>query len=222
MDAITTAQTLPSSALAVPPPLTYSGELKRKALHLSSLWIPVGALLAGREAALWILVPLAALTVGLDLLRARHAGVRGFIHGQLGFMMRPHELQEETGRSRLTGSSWMLIAAVATFALFPLQIAVAAFAMLIVCDTAAALVGRRWGRMRYGPLNKSVEGSLAFFATALAVAWLTPGLAFAVGALGAAGATVGEAVAASWLDDNLSVPLAGGVAMALALAAGLG
>jgi phytol kinase len=92
----------------------------------------------------------------------------------------------------------------------------ASILVLAVADGCAALVGIRWGRMRYEVEDetKSVEGSLAFLAVAFAaiavpMSWgtaFTPAAVVAAAALVALLVTLVEAVS---LDggDNLLVPL---------------
>lgn len=91
-----------------------------------------------------------------------------------------------------------------------------AILVLGLADTAAALVGRRYGlpRRMPGGAAKSVVGSAAFFPVALAVAFaglhgaagLPAGEALAAGTLVAAVTTVLEAFSGRGLD-NLLVPL---------------
>ena len=91
-----------------------------------------------------------------------------------------------------------------------------AILLFALADTAAALVGRRYGRAQrmLGGARKSAAGSLAFFATALAVvgcglyagAGLRPGEALAAALWVATLTTALEAALADGLD-NLFVPL---------------
>jgi len=90
-----------------------------------------------------------------------------------------------------------------------------ALLVLTFADSAAALVGRRWGRVGWPfAAGKSVEGSLAFFASACLLTWLP-----LHGAAGAEAdsillvsinvallATIAEAVSSRGLD-NLLVPV---------------
>lgn len=124
-------------------------------------------------------------------------------------MVRQHEYAGD-----LSGATYILFSAVLTIAIFSREIAVAALAFIIVGDSLAALIGRKFGRHRIG--SKSIEGSLACLAGTLVVAWLAPDLPGIVGIFGAVVATVTEAL--PWrLDDNISVPIISGIAMTLAL-----
>jgi dolichol kinase len=96
--------------------------------------------------------------------------------------------------------------------MFSKPVAVAALSFIIVGDTFAALIGRKYGRHRFG--RKSVEGSLACLLGTVIVALLVPGLTLSVALAGAVVATVTEALSMN-LDDNISVPIVSGLAMTL-------
>jgi dolichol kinase len=203
------------------PALSYGAELRRKALHLGALALPVGLLVLGREAALWVLVPLAAFAFGLDVARQRSPAFRGPILGLFGSIMRPEEVPPPGGPLVLNGAVWMLLAAAACTALFSPALAAAALAMQMVGDGAAAVVGRRVGRVRYPGQTKTLEGTAAFFVVGLATAWLlarlpVEGLAEALPlgrlAVGALAAAVVEALPVP-PNDNLRVPVAAAAAM---------
>jgi phytol kinase len=84
---------------------------------------------------------------------------------------------------------------------------VVAVLVLALGDSAAALVGRRYGRHRYRAVgtSRSLEGSLALFAVAFAVALAPLGIVCALAV--AAVAAVAEALAPPSVD-NLVLPLA--------------
>ncbi len=106
-----------------------------------------------------------------------------------------------------------VIATLLTILTFPKPIALIAIYTLATADPAAALVGITWGRHHIVP-NRSVEGSLAFFAATLGIALAVLGV-FADGVTWPiAGAAVLLAVMAALfemvplrLDDNLTIPL---------------
>ena len=94
---------------------------------------------------------------------------------------------------------------------------VASILTLALGDTAAALVGRAFGRHRYevGRARKSLEGSFAFFAVAAIVAAVVPGgIGIAAVAVFALATTLAEALAGDGLD-NAAIPLAGLLALRL-------
>jgi dolichol kinase len=191
----------------------YTIEVIRKAIHLSSLSIPVVYYFVTRSTALSILLPITLLFLLSDLARLYIPPAGRVIDHLFGWLLRKHE-RDNRGR-RLTGATYVLVSAVVCIWVFPKVIVITAFAILIVSDSAAALVGRRYGRHPF--FTKSLEGTLAFFVTALGVIAAAPKIAYTPGEylIGAAAALLGtlvEAVAPG-IDDNLSVPLSVSVAM---------
>ena len=85
---------------------------------------------------------------------------------------------------------------------------------MVVGDTVAALVGRRWGRIRL--LDKSLEGSLGCFFACLIVGWVYPGtdVTWPMIVVGAFTATLFEFLPIP-MDDNLRMSLSAGFAMSL-------
>jgi dolichol kinase len=108
------------------------------------------------------------------------------------------------------GSTYFLFAILLTIMLFPKPIAIASILILILSDTAAALIGKWIGRVKI--FGKTLEGSLAFFITALLIVWLYPQMNRFWGSVAALGATVMEVLPIK-LDDNLSIPLVAGAIM---------
>jgi dolichol kinase len=207
-----------------PPLISYSAELKRKALHLGALVIPLGIVVLGRTAAMWLLVPLATVAVTLDVLRLRVPAVHRFINWVFAPIMRPEEQPPFGGPIVINGATWMCVSAALCAVFFPEPVAAAALAMLMVGDGAAAVIGRRYGRTRYPFSEKSVEGSAAFFVTGLAAALpfgllAVPAVALPTLAAGAFTAALVEALPLP-INDNVRVPLIAGATMLLALGLG--
>lgn len=180
-------------------------EIKRKAVHLATLVIPIGYSLTSDRAVLTFLIPFFLVYLAVDLLRHFHAG--------LASLFREHffgrVLREKEGPT-LMGSTYFLFASILTIVLFPKPIAVASLLILILSDTAAALIGKGFGRVSI--FGKTLEGSLAFFASSLLIVWIYPGLDRLSGSIAALGASVVEALPIP-LDDNLTIPLTAGVIM---------
>ena len=191
--------------------ISFGQEMARKATHMGALIIPIGYYVLGlsEAGALAILLPcLAAMTV-LDVARLRGWGLWTRLAGRLiSPIIRPHE---EGGD--FTGATYILFSACFTVALYDKPVAIASLAFIIVGDTLAALVGRRFGRHRFHA-GKSVEGSLACLSGCLVVAALVPDIAFPVAAIGAVIATLIEAYPLG-VDDNVSVPFISGLAMTI-------
>jgi dolichol kinase len=129
-----------------------------------------------------------------------------------GFLLRTHE-SSHAGR-RLNGATYVLVAASVLIMFLPKVVFITAFSILIISDSSAALIGRRFGKHRF--MSKSLEGAGAFFISGLAVVAFAPKVAYAPAEyiIGGAAALLAAVVEASaiGLDDNLSVPLTvGGV-----------
>jgi dolichol kinase len=201
-----------------PDRLGFRYEFARKAIHLSSLLIPLIYWHIGRLQALLILTPMTAGFLLVDVSKHFVPFLSTWYHSTFGTMLRNHELSRD--RLHLNGATWITLAAFVLIAFFPKTISVAAFAMVSVSDTVAALVGKRYGRHRYG--QKSIEGSLAFFASAVVVVALIPNLPLTVGIIMALAGTIIEAMALKIggfrIDDNFSVPVAGAITGVLASA----
>ncbi len=196
-------------------PLSYTGELGRKALHLLALSIPFGAWAVGMPTALYLLTPAALVALAADVARAHSEPVNAAIRWGFGALMRAEELPAPKTGVQFNGATCVLVGAAVMVALFPLRIAVPVLVMAMLADAAAALVGRRWGRHTWGTLSATVEGTAAFVASGLCVMAF-----FSSVALGpaATGVLVGAGLEALPLpiNDNIRVP----VGAALAVVAG--
>ncbi len=190
-----------------PDRLDFRYEFARKAIHLSSLLIPLIYCNISRELALLILTPLTAGFFLVDVLKNFVKPLASWYHGTFAPMLRNHELQKD--HIHLNGATWITLSAFILIALFPKMIAVTAFAMVSVSDTVAALVGKKFGRHRFQ--EKSLEGSLAFLVSALVIAVLVPKVLFAAGAVMAVCGTIAEAaevrIGGFKIDDNITVPI---------------
>lgn len=192
---------------------SYAAELARKGIHLCSLSIPVIYYFISKSTALGILIPLTFFLLFIDITRFMFKPVGKLFHFLFGWLLRPHESNEEA--RRLTGATYVLLAAVVCIWIFPKVVAITAFAILIISDTSSALIGRRFGRRPF--LRKSLAGALAFFGSALVVVLLSPKIAYhpleyLIGAVAAGAGMVVESIASS-IDDNLLVPLSVGIVM---------
>lgn len=169
-----------------------------------------------KHQALAILVPLTVAFVAADVLIHWSKPVRRFALQLVGPLLRPHELRSD--RLLLNGASYVLISACIVIALFPKLIAITSFAILIISDISAALVGRRYGTHPF--LDKSLEGTIAFFVSALIVigvigaCYHVPAVYFVIGTCAAAVGALAENLSIRLkMDDNVSIPLSIGAVM---------
>lgn len=195
-----------------PDQISFGQELLRKGTHMGALVIPGVYLLLdlSRLAMLLIMVPVTLFMFFIDVSRLRQWWFWTHLAKPVGGrLIRPHERDGD-----FTGAFYILSTVCLVVALFDRPIAVAALIFIIVGDTSAALVGRRWGRHRFG--DKSFEGSAACLISTLIAVVLIPDLPLPVGVVGAVVATVVEALPLG-IDDNVTVPLLSGLSMLLAL-----
>jgi dolichol kinase len=193
--------------------IDYRSEIVRKGIHLFSLSIPIIYFFISQQLALCLLLPVTAGFIGVDLARYYFPPVSRWFYRWFGWLLRRHET--DTNRKQLNGASNVLISASLCVLFFPKVIAINAFTILIISDTTSALIGRRFGRHRF--LAKSLEGSLAFFVSAVVVILIAPKIAhlpaeYGIGIIAAAIGTIVEALPIK-LDDNLTIPLAVGFSL---------
>ena len=192
---------------------SYAAELARKAIHLTSLSIPVVYFFITKETTLQILVPLALLFGAVDVARMFHEPTRRLFERYIDWLLRSHEL--DTTSRRFNGATYVLASATICILVFPKLIVLTAFSILIISDTFAALVGRRYGKHPF--LKKSLEGTSAFFLSALVVVAITPKIdylpgEYIIGSIAALCGAIIEALPVN-IDDNLSIPVGVGAIM---------
>ena len=190
--------------------MRYGSEMVRKAIHFASLAVPIGLYLLPRDLGRTVILICALLMLTLDVVRLQITPARTVFYYIFGRIVRDHE------RFNLLGSTYVFLAALICAYAFQKDVAVAALAYLVIGDTMAALVGRRWGRVRI--LDKSLEGALACFGSCLVAGLVLRALGGELSAtmiwVGAFVATLIEFLPIP-LDDNMRIPLAAGFAMTL-------
>ncbi|RMF07954.1 MAG: hypothetical protein D6762_06600 [Candidatus Neomarinimicrobiota bacterium] len=181
----------------------------RKLIHIGNAFFPILYLyfipdrwvLGGLLALLWL------IAVWVESHRQSHTWLRSVFQGMLVTLLKPEERE-----GRWTGATWVFAGSALTILLFPKEIACLSLLFMSFGDTAAGIVGRRWGRISIG--NKTLEGSLGGIAVCLLVAWFFPSLSWAVKGTGALTAMILEALPLA-IDDNLRLPLGAGLVMTL-------
>jgi dolichol kinase len=192
----------------------YRDELVRKLIHLFSLSIPVIYYFIPTSTSISILAILTVFALIIDLGRYFFTSFAGFFYKVFGFLLRKHELDEK--KKNLTGATYVLISALICAIIFPKIIFVTAFTILIISDTMAALIGRKFGKRKF--LRKSFEGTLSFFISASIVVFFTPKVGnfpmeYLIGIIAAFIGSIVENISYGWADDNLSIPISVGLTM---------
>ncbi|MEI6847892.1 MAG: diacylglycerol/polyprenol kinase family protein [Chlorobiaceae bacterium] len=187
--------------------LAFRYEIARKAIHLSSLSISVLYYYVNRELTLFLLVPLFSVFFLVDILKNFVEPVSAWYYNTFDAILRTHEVKRE--KKHLNGATFITMSALLLVFFFPKVIAIVAFSMVAVSDTLAAIVGKFFGKHRFG--RKSIEGSVVFFISAIAIVIVVPGINLLIGFVMAAAATVTEAfvvqIGSFKIDDNLTIPL---------------
>lgn len=200
--------------------LNYKQEVYRKLIHVSSLWMP---------ACIWLLEPLQwqillysafAFVILFEIIRRRPAFIRSNISKLLNTILRQYEL---AGNKQLTGSFYMLLGAVIVTLIAPREIAATSLCVLMISDSFAALIGKRWGK--HPIMQKSLEGTAAFFLSALAITAFFAAIGtydfqmfFISGCVACIVSTLCELYAKRLrLDDNLLIPVAFAVTQLISL-----
>jgi dolichol kinase len=194
--------------------IKYRDELFRKLIHLTSLSIPIVYYFISKGTAALILAILAALALTIDLARYLHPEIGKIFYKIFGFLLRQHELDHQ--KKNLNGATYVLISALISVLIFPKVIFISAFSILIIGDSLAALIGRKFGKRKF--LFKSFEGTLTFFISACIVILFTPKVGgffeeYVIGFIGAFVGAIIENISFRLIDDNLSIPLSVGFAM---------
>lgn len=199
--------------------ISYREEIKRKLVHLSSLWIPTAMFLLPR----WPLCILFAVLLVLSLLVERARARRMPVITPLYDFFFGRMLRQEPSPHAwiISGGPYVFGSAAMTLALFAPPVAPAAMAVMLLGDTAAALIGRAFGRHRSWN-GKSWEGVIAFLiagylgaavflllshAPASLYGWAIPGVVLA--------AAVELFEKQLRVDDNFSIPVAMGLMLSM-------
>lgn len=183
-------------------------ESYRKSLHLLLILIPMAFLHFGKWQTLLVLAPISIFVISLDFLRRKSPKIKNLFGKIFGAILREHELSGE----KLSGASFVFLAACINFFVFKIEIATAGFLILVISDAFAALVGKAVPSQPF--FEKSIAGSAAFFFSAVAIligcgiffdskAWF-----YLFGFVAVFAVTIIEARPSFiGIDDNFTIPL---------------
>ena len=201
-------------------------EILRQLVHLSGLLFIAFAWFMDK-AFVGILFMLAAL---FFLLYSEYVGKCGKDHktmlSRIECRLRDFAfmLERKDARRPFAGAFWFYFGAGLAFLIFPLNTASAAGATLAVSDSLSTIIGKKFGRRKVLG-RKTLEGTSAFFLSALFVCVLFFNPAIAI--TGAAAATLAELIP-EWkrvsrsrlsglLDDNLLIPVITGFVLSVVI-----
>lgn len=187
--------------------ISLKNELVRKSIHLSSSLVPVSYLFVSRDLAVIVLGISAILFISIDLIRKWNEPFRNFYHKFMGHILREHEVKYD--RHVFTGGTYIILAFFLCVLIFPKPLAITAMFVVIFCDSFAAIIGKSKGK--HYILNKTLEGSFAFFMSGVIIILLTPKVTtseneYFLGIAAVFLSTVFELLPLK-IDDNISTPL---------------
>jgi len=188
------------------------GKLWRRLWHLiGGSFFPILALFIPREMLLITLGAMTAIFVVWEIVRFTSPSVNRWMVLHLGVILKKEE------RSRLTGTTCLLLSSLAVFLLFEKYVSITSLLFLSIGDLMATVVGEKFGKRIV--FNKSLEGSLACLAICLVIGIVmtrvSPAMVLPVAIVGAVSATIVELLPIP-IDDNLTIPLFSAGIMTLA------
>jgi len=182
----------------------------RKLYRLSGIIFPLTYYFTNKKLTLSVLAVITILIVVVEILRFLLPAFNQRIFRYFGLILKE---QEET---RISGTSYFLIASLLTIFIFEKAIAITALTFAVFGDAVAAMAGKLFGKIRIR--EKSLEGSMACFIACFFIGfiliytnlWVNIKLVF----FGALAATMMEILPIG-IDDNLTMPLFTGLIMEL-------
>ena len=174
-------------------------ELKRKAVHLTSIIIVLVYLAFGQQTILLLLTVYLIAILEIEYFRIEWGKKLPLVHSLL----------REKEADRLGGHVFFTMGCIIAISVFPEEIASAAILMTTFGDASAAIFGKAFGRTWIpGLTNRAVEGCAAEFIVDVVIGAIF--LSNWIVVLVMAGtATVVETLA-NKMDDNLLIPLFSG------------
>ena len=195
--------------------ITFNNEIYRKLIHLASSAIPFFYFYYSKNLVLAVLIPLTIIFLIIDFLRIKNKNVKRFYNICFKSITRS---KEETS---FTGASYVLIASVFSILIFDKKIAIISLLIMTISDTMAAIIGRRYGKVKIN--KKTLEGSIAFFLFSLIIVSFFDGIILVVAFIAILLTTLAE-LFLNDINDNLTIPtvFGGSYSMLVLLFNGLG
>jgi len=185
--------------------LDIKNEMLRKTIHIGYSIVPFIYLLTDKKTIIIITAAISIYMVTLDLLRIKWIWLQNLYLKVLGKILRNHE--GDNKRSLFTGGTYIVLSSLFCFLFFEMHVAVSAMFIATFGDTAAALYGKHFGKIKV--FDKTIEGSLVFFITGLIILYFMGMLGglFLVPALVALAITVVLELMPIPIDDNILIPV---------------
>tara|TARA_B110000438_G_scaffold285315_1_gene315251 strand:+ start:1315 stop:1893 length:579 start_codon:yes stop_codon:yes gene_type:complete len=179
--------------------LTFIDEFKRKLLHFSSSIIGLSAIYLDGEIILPILIISSIIFPLLDYLRINNEAISNIYNTYF------HSITRSFESKKLTGATFVFWGALLTYILFDHKVAGIALIVMSLADAMAAIIGVGFGKTKL--LNKSLEGSFAFFITTLVILYIFK-IPLMISLIVSFIGTLTELIEIPRINDNVSIPIA--------------
>ena len=178
--------------------LSFKDEFKRKLIHFASSAIGLSIIYLDSGVIFPALVIFSVLYPLLDYLRINNRLISNFYNTYF------HSITRSSESNKFTGASFVFWGALLTYILFDQRIAGISLIIMSLSDAMAAIVGVGFGKTKV--LNKTLEGSFAFFITTFIILYFfkIPLItSFVVSTV----ATATELIQILKINDNISIPI---------------
>ncbi|MCB0722019.1 MAG: dolichol kinase [Ignavibacteriae bacterium] len=191
--------------------ISFTSELKRKFIHISSSWIAFAYIFLSKELMIIILAGLFLGSLLSDIARYYSKWFNDFYMKVVGPVLRSHEVKLKS--ITLTGATYLMFSALLSVVIFPKEVAISAIFLMTIGDAVAAVIGKSFGRLKF--YTKTFEGGLAFFIAGVIIVLLAPKLSnnvneYYIGIAAVFVTTIIEMLPLK-LDDNITVPIVFGL-----------
>ena len=178
--------------------LSFKDEFKRKIVHFASAIIGFSIIYLDREVILPFLIVSAIIFPLLDYMRINNKFVSNFYNSYF------HSITRSFESKKLTGASFVFWGALITYILFEPKVAGIALIVMSLADANAAIIGVGYGNTKL--LNKSLEGSFAFYVTTFTILYIFK-IPLIISLFISVIATFTELIEIPKINDNISIPL---------------
>jgi dolichol kinase len=185
--------------------LDIKNEILRKTIHVGYSTVPFIYLLTNKSVIIPIVIVLSVFMIIVDLGRIKFVWLQNLYMMALGKILRNHETNNST--ALFTGGTYIVLSSLFCFLIFPKDVAISAMLITTFGDTAAALYGKYFGKVKM--FGKTLEGSLVFFITGCVILYFMGLLSgvFLIPALAALVITTVLELLPIPIDDNITIPV---------------
>lgn len=187
--------------------LTFKDEFKRKLVHFGSSAIGLSILYFDREIILPALIIISIIFPLLDYLRISNKSVSNFYDTYFSSITRSFE------SNKFTGATFVFLGAILTYILFSQKVAGISLIIMSLSDAMAAIIGVGYGKTKL--MDKSLEGSFAFFLTTFIILYFFK-ISVITALLVSILVTIIELIDLPNINDNVSIPISAALLLTVA------